>query len=75
MGDRVTSERRVGTLAVDGRVLDVVRLTWRGSPGLSFDVVDSATGDVLTMDESFDEYPTEDQVRELLAARSNKAEQ
>lgn len=75
MGDRVTSERRVGTLTVDGRVLDIMRLTWRDSPGLSFDVVDSATGDLLTMDESFDEHPTEDQVRELLAAQPDKAEQ
>ena len=68
MGDKVNSERLVGTHTVRGRTLEVHRLTWRDAPGLSYDVVDEATGELLTIDESFDEAPTLDQLHELLDA-------
>ncbi|MEU6290386.1 hypothetical protein K388_05842 [Streptomyces sp. KhCrAH-43] len=69
MGDKVISERLVGTSTVHGRTLEVHRLTWRDAPGLSYDVVDGATGELLTVDESFDEVPRLDQLCELLEAQ------
>lgn len=66
MGDRVTSEKIVGTHHLAGRTVSVVRLTWRDAPGLSYDVVDDDTNDVLTTDESFGEYPTDEQMINLI---------
>lgn len=66
MGDKVISERLVGTHTVHGHTLEVHRLTWRDAPGLSYDVVDGATGALLTVAESFDDAPTLDQLNELL---------
>ncbi|MEO3976712.1 hypothetical protein [Streptomyces sp. CAU 1734] len=66
MGDRVVSEQHAGQYVIDGRRVDVTRLTWRDAKGLSYDITDAETGELLR-DESFDEYPTEAQVREALA--------
>ncbi|RNG29805.1 hypothetical protein [Streptomyces botrytidirepellens] len=65
MGDKVTSERVVDTHHVQGRTLEVHRLTWRDAHGISYDVVDTTTGTLLT-DESLDDPPTLDQLHELL---------
>jgi hypothetical protein len=61
MSDRPTSEMVVGTATVNGRELEIVRLTWSNTPGLSYDVYDKATGNCLT-EESFGDYPTEEQI-------------
>ncbi|MGC5263927.1 hypothetical protein ACPXCO_23200 [Streptomyces cyaneofuscatus] len=71
MGDKVTSERLVGTHTVRDHTLEVYRLTWRDAPGLSYDVLDAATGELLTVDESFDRTPTRDQLHELVENQDN----
>ncbi|WP_331732125.1 hypothetical protein OG613_47485 (plasmid) [Streptomyces sp. NBC_00015] len=68
MGDKVTSEQVVSTHVVHDHTLEVYRLTWRDAPGLSYDVVDTTTGTLLT-DESFDDPPTLDELRELLETK------
>jgi hypothetical protein len=62
MSDSPTSEMVVGTEIVNGRELEIERTTWRDSAGLSYAVYDKATGNCLTEDESFDDYPTQEQV-------------
>lgn len=62
MSDMVISEKIVGTHQVKGREVRVVRLEWRDAEGFSYDLWDSLTGKVLTMDESFDNYPTDEQM-------------
>lgn len=66
MSDRITSSKIVGGCEVAGRSLAVVRHTWRDATGRSFDVEDTATGEILTMDESFDSYPTSEQLSALV---------
>ncbi|MEV7157203.1 hypothetical protein AB0N77_21685 [Streptomyces misionensis] len=73
MGDRPVSEKVVGEYVVDGRRVEVTRLVWRDAAGLSYDITDAETGELLR-DESFDEYPTEEQVREALAEYESAAE-
>lgn len=65
MSDKITSEKLVGTQTVNGRTLDVFCSTWRDAAGLSYDVYDAATGACLTEAESFDDYPTTDQMTAL----------
>ncbi|MFE1190137.1 hypothetical protein [[Kitasatospora] papulosa] len=65
MGDKVTSEQHAGEYVIDGRRVDVTRLAWRNAEGLSYDIADAVTGELLR-DESFDEYPTEEQVRDAI---------
>lgn len=72
MSDKVISERPAGEYVIDGRRVEVTRLAWRDADGLSYDITDAETGDLLR-DESFDEYPTEEQVREALAAYDSPA--
>lgn len=71
MGDKVISEQLVDTHAVDGHTLEVHRLTWRDAPGLSYDVVHRATSELLTVDESFDNAPTLDQLHKLLESQKS----
>lgn len=66
MGDRVVRERHAGEHVIDGRTLEVVELTWRDAAGRSYDVMDSASGACLTEDESFDSYPSVNQLRALI---------
>ncbi|MEW1548361.1 hypothetical protein [Streptomyces tsukubensis] len=66
MSDNVESEHIVGEHTVRGRRLKVHRLTWTNHPGLSFDVTDAETGDLLTEAESFDDYPTTEQLDALV---------
>ncbi|MCP9209557.1 hypothetical protein [Streptomyces cucumeris] len=66
MSDAVTSERVVGKHNVDGRDVYIMRLTWRDSFGLSFDVYDAKTDECFTEESSFDEYPTDEQIRSVL---------
>jgi hypothetical protein len=66
MSDRPTSEMVVGTATVNGRELEIVRLTWRDSPGLSFDVYDRYTGQCFTEDGSLDDPPTEEQLTAIV---------
>ncbi|MFJ2217882.1 hypothetical protein ACIQVO_36295 [Streptomyces sp. NPDC101062] len=68
MGDKVISEQLAGEYVIDGRRVEVTLLVWRDAEGLSYDITDAVTG-ALLRDESFDEYPTEDQVREALDER------
>ena len=65
MSDRPTSEVIVGTATVNGRELEIVRLTWSDTPGLSYDVHDEATSNCLT-EESFDDYPTDEQINAVV---------
>ncbi|MFI6277988.1 hypothetical protein [Streptomyces sp. NPDC050988] len=71
MGDKVIAEQLVDTHTVDGHTLEVHRLTWRDAPGLSYDVVDRATSELLTVDESFDNAPTLDQLHKLLESQKS----
>jgi hypothetical protein len=64
MSDRPTSEMVVGTATVNGRELEIVRLTWYMDPGLSYDVYDEEVG-CLT-EESFGDYPTEEQLTAIV---------
>ncbi|MDT0307253.1 hypothetical protein RM780_09790 [Streptomyces sp. DSM 44917] len=73
MGDKIVSWKTVGELDIAGHRIEIVRLTWRYAAGVSYDIIDAATGDVLTEDASFDSYPTEDQVRSLLDQRPGRA--
>jgi hypothetical protein len=67
----VQSVQEVGRYEVAGRTIVVERTTWTNDPGLSFDLYLVETGDqgeVLTCltDESFDEYPSRERMREYL---------
>jgi hypothetical protein len=62
MGDKVVSETVVGEHTVNGRRLEVRRLAWRDASGLSYQVFDIDTGEDLTEQECFDQYPTLDQL-------------
>lgn len=62
MGDTVAAEHIVGEHTVHGRSVEVHRITWKNSPGLSYDVADARTGVVLTQEGSFDHYPTAEQL-------------
>jgi hypothetical protein len=66
MSDRPTSEMVVGTEIVNGRELEIERTTWRDSAGLSYAVYDKTTGNDLTEDGSFDDYPTQEQLTAVL---------
>lgn len=73
MGDKVISEKPVGEYVIDGRHVEITRLVWRDTAGLSYDITDAETGDLLR-DESFDEHPTEEQVRDALADYNSPTE-
>ncbi|WP_327309710.1 hypothetical protein OG730_41545 (plasmid) [Streptomyces sp. NBC_01298] len=73
MSDNIASEHTVGEHTIHGRRVEVHRLTWKDHPGLSFEVIDAETGDLLTETESFDDYPTEEQLTALVEA-SNTAD-
>jgi hypothetical protein len=64
----ITSERIVGEHTVGGRRVNVVETTWRGKPGRSYDLVDAETGETLTVDESFDAYPSDAQIADAWEA-------
>lgn len=66
MGDRVIHEKRVGTHVIEERTVHVVRSEWRDAEGLSFDVVDAISGERLNTDESFDDHPTDEQIRDVI---------
>jgi hypothetical protein len=66
MSDHVTSDTIVAEPTVLGRVIEVHRLTWDNSDGLSFDLYDKATGHCLTVDGSYDDQPGEDEIAEAL---------
>lgn len=66
MGDKVISEKVVGTHTVNGREIDIVQSVWRDAAGFSFDVVATDNGELLTTKESFDEYPSEEQIRQIV---------
>ncbi|MFE8940995.1 hypothetical protein ACFYNX_26360 [Streptomyces sp. NPDC007872] len=65
-----TSEQMVGEHTIHGRRVEVHRLTWKNHPGLSYEVIDAETGALLTMDESFDDYPTEEQLATVVEANN-----
>ncbi|MEV6676238.1 hypothetical protein AB0N09_05125 [Streptomyces erythrochromogenes] len=66
MSDTIASEHIVGEHTVHGRRVEVHRLTWKNHPALSFEVIDAETGDLLTEDESFDQYPTMQQLEAVV---------
>lgn len=68
MGDKVTEEKVAGEHEIYGVKVKVLELTWRDAKGLSFDVTTktAAGEDILTMDESFDEYPDDERLTELV---------
>ncbi len=63
-----TTETVVGEHVVGGRRVNVVRVTWRGQDGASYDLQDAETGECLTEAESFDRYPTAGQIASVLAS-------
>ncbi|MFF8618832.1 hypothetical protein [Streptomyces sp. NPDC015350] len=72
MSDNIASDHIVGEHTIHGRHVEVHRLTWKNHPGLSFDVIDTETGDLLTMDESFDHYPTMQQLITVIEASNSE---
>ncbi|MFE0778921.1 hypothetical protein [Streptomyces sp. NPDC058861] len=74
MSDTIASEQIVGEHPIHGRPVEVHRLTWKKHPGLSYDVIDTETGDLLTPDESFDNYPTLQQLTTVVEARNTADE-
>ncbi|MFE4304818.1 hypothetical protein ACFRR6_01880 [Streptomyces sp. NPDC056891] len=68
MSDNIASEHTVGEHTIHGRRVEVHRLTWKNHPGLSFEVIDTETGDLLTETESFDHYPTTQQLTTVVEA-------
>lgn len=65
MSSRIVSDTEVGRYTLRGRVFRIRRQEWNDHDGLSFDVDDVATGEILTA-ESFDAEPGPDEIRELL---------
>lgn len=63
---KITSEQIVGEHTVGGRRVLVQRITWSGTNGLSFDILDGDIREVLSLEESFDDYPSEEQIKNLL---------
>lgn len=59
----ISSEQIVDTRVIWGVTVEIQRITWNNDPGLSFDII--ADGEMLT-DESFDEFPTDEQVMSVL---------
>ncbi|MFJ5635010.1 hypothetical protein ACIQF5_20525 [Streptomyces goshikiensis] len=74
MSDTIASEHIVGEHTIHDRPVEVHRLTWKNHPGLSYDVIDTETGDLLTTDESFDTYPTLQQLTTVVEARNTADE-
>ncbi|GAT71370.1 hypothetical protein PS9374_07061 [Planomonospora sphaerica] len=54
----IASETIVGEHVVFGRVIQIQRTTWIGHAGLSYDLIDAASGGVLALVESWDAYPS-----------------
>lgn len=71
---KITSEEIVGEHSIAGHRIHVQRTTWRGTSGLSYDLVDAGTGNVLTTGESFDGYPTQAEMEEAISALDLEAE-
>lgn len=59
--DRAIVARHV----IDGRALEVERIEWKDSDGLSFDVIDSTTRETIN-NESYDDEPDAGTIAELL---------
>lgn len=66
MSDRVISETTVGVHEVSGRTVRVLRSEWRDHRGHSFGLDDVNSGEYLTPDECFDEYPTQSQMEAVV---------
>lgn len=60
--------RNCGTRFVNGIEVQVTETLWSDEPGSSFDVYRASDGACLTMDESLDEEPGDDQIAYLIAA-------
>lgn len=67
MGDHVKSRHIVRAYEIDGRTFTVERIIWVKGSRPSFDIYDEKTRQCLT-GESFDDEPTEDDVRDHLQA-------
>lgn len=59
----ISSEMIVDTRVIHGVTVEIQRITWRNDPGLSFDII--ADGEMVT-DESFDEFPSDEQIMDTL---------
>ncbi|MFF5265012.1 hypothetical protein ACFY4C_39350 [Actinomadura viridis] len=57
----------VGGHTIAGRRVLIRCITWKGTSRRSFDVLDAETYEELT-DESFDAYPTDEQIKDVLNA-------
>jgi len=60
--------RSAGTRTVSGVDVRLTETTWSTGPGSSFDVYLASDGTCLTMDESFDDEPSDDQIAALISA-------
>ncbi|MEU9837466.1 hypothetical protein AB0D67_38525 [Streptosporangium sp. NPDC048047] len=66
---KISSTKIVGEHTIDGRPVQVQQTVWAGG-GLSYDLIDADTGNILTMEESFGAYPPESQMRAVLNSRA-----
>lgn len=63
----IASETIVGEHVVSGRAVQIQRTTWTGHTGLSYDPIDAASGDVLTLAESWNAEPSLEQMQQALS--------
>ncbi|HET6285747.1 MAG TPA: hypothetical protein VFG15_03215 [Amycolatopsis sp.] len=65
-GTVTTREIEHDPITVDGERVYVTELHWNGINGRSFEVTRAEDGEILTADEAFDNYPTDEQIRTVL---------
>jgi hypothetical protein len=73
-GSIVIREIGHAPFTVLGEQYAVLELVWNGDVGRSFDLVRVSDSTVLTEDESFDSYPTDEQIADTLAEHDIDAE-
>lgn len=68
---KINSQAVIGTHKIRGYTVAVERTTWNDDPGISHDLYEKLpSGDLkLLNDESWEEYPTRDQMLEALSER------
>ena len=64
---KVESRVIVGEHVINGRDIKIRRTTWHGTAKHNYDVVVPSAETVLTVNESFDSYPTREEMKEVLA--------
>jgi hypothetical protein len=64
-GKKIIDEIPRGQRVIDDVTVEITELVWNGGAGSGFDV-STIDGELLTVDWSFDEMPSDDGIRELI---------